>query len=310
MTPTAPPPGDKTMWTGFSSASQPKYPVLWTNPQMEYRKVYQYRGRVKMIVFDWAGTVVDCGVFAPVRAFTNVFKSEGIQVLDEEVRAPMGAHKRAHIAQMLEMDRISRLWKEKHGKPATTADIDRMYSSFVPEQIKALAQHAGVIKGIPDTVQCLRDEYQLKIGTSTGFPSQIMEHLVPMAAQQGFEPDFCATADKVKEARPTPNMLFLNMMELNINPVEAVVKVDDTVSGIMEGLSGGCWTVGVAKTGNYMGATETELLEMPQNEYASRVKHAYKVLIDSGAHYVIDSVRDILPVIDDINRRLSIGEKP
>ena len=30
--------------------------------------------------------------------------------------------------------------------------------------------------------------------------------------------------------------------------MEAIVKVDDTVDGITEGISAGCWTVGVAKT--------------------------------------------------------------
>ena len=33
---------------------------------------------------------------------------------------------------------------------------------------------------------------------------------------------------------------------------KAVVKVNDTGSGIMVGLHAGCWTVGIAKTGNYV----------------------------------------------------------
>jgi len=43
-------------------------------------------------------------------------------------------------------------------------------------------------------------------------------------------------------------MLWLNAIRLNIAPIEAIVKVDDTVDGIKEGLAAGCWTVGVAKT--------------------------------------------------------------
>ena len=62
--------------------------------------------------------------------------------------------------------------------------------------------------------------------------------------------------------------------------------------------------------GNYMGATENQLASMSKTEHDSRLDKAYRVLIDSGAHYVIDSVNDILPVIDDINRRLAQGEKP
>ena len=62
--------------------------------------------------------------------------------------------------------------------------------------------------------------------------------------------------------------------------------------------------------GNYMGATEQQLATMSKTEHDSRLKNSYKVLIDSGAHYVIDSINDIVPVIDDINRRLAQGEKP
>ncbi|MGH9316988.1 MAG: phosphonoacetaldehyde hydrolase, partial [Thermoanaerobaculia bacterium] len=29
-----------------------------------------------------------------------------------------------------------------------------------------------------------------------------------------------------------------------------------------------------------------------------------------GAHYVVDSIADILPCLDDIDRRLARGEKP
>eukprot|EP00057_Strongylocentrotus_purpuratus_P025107 XP_011679581.1 PREDICTED: uncharacterized protein LOC100888035 [Strongylocentrotus purpuratus] len=283
---------------------------VWSNPMMSYRMVHQYRGQVKLVIFDWAGTVVDCGVFAPVQAFTNVFAQEGIDVLVDEVRAPMGAHKRVHISQMVQMDRIAAAWKTKNGRAPTKDDVDRMYSNFLSEQIKALESHADIITGIPDTIRKLREEYGIRIGTSTGFTSEIMDHLAPKAARLGFEPEFVATSDLVKEARPTPSLIFLNMMSLNVHPVQAVVKVDDTITGITAGLAAGCWTVGVARTGNYMSANEEELSNMEKGIHDDRLKKAYKILIDSGAHYVIDSVNDILPVINDINRRLALGEKP
>ena len=41
-----------------------------------------------------SGTVVDSGVFAPVLTFQKLFEDEGVPVTDEEVRGPMGVHKR------------------------------------------------------------------------------------------------------------------------------------------------------------------------------------------------------------------------
>ena len=43
-------------------------------------------------------------------------------------------------------------------------------------------------------------------------------------------------------------MVWLNAIRLDVNPVEAIVKVDDTVDGIREGTSAGCWAVGLAET--------------------------------------------------------------
>ena len=47
-------------------------------------------------------------------------------------------------------------------------------------------------------------------------------------------------------------MLYRNMDLLDVNPIQAVVKVDDTVSGVVEALEAGCWGVGVARYSNYM----------------------------------------------------------
>lgn len=62
--------------------------------------------------------------------------------------------------------------------------------------------------------------------------------------------------------------------------------------------------------GNYMACTEEQLAAMPADEMSRRLQRAYDILADSGAHYVIDSVADMLPVIDDINRRLADGQRP
>lgn len=72
--------------------------------------------------------------------------------------------------------------------------------------------------------------------------------LQPMAAAEGYAPDCYVTSDEVPEARPSPAMIFLNMIRMNIWRTESVVKVDDTTGGIKAGLHAGCWTVGIAKT--------------------------------------------------------------
>jgi len=66
---------------------------------------------IEAVIFDWAGTTVDYGCFAPVQAFIETFKNEGIEVSFDEVRQPMGALKRDHIRALLEMPRITNLFE-------------------------------------------------------------------------------------------------------------------------------------------------------------------------------------------------------
>ena len=50
--------------------------------------------QIQACIFDWAGTVCDAGVFAPVLTFQKLFEDEGVPITTQEVRAPMGVHKR------------------------------------------------------------------------------------------------------------------------------------------------------------------------------------------------------------------------
>src|SRR5690349_4867289 len=59
-----------------------------------------YRGPLKAILLDWAGTTLDYGCYAPAVVFIEVFKNKGVPITMEEARAPMGAHKRVHIAKI------------------------------------------------------------------------------------------------------------------------------------------------------------------------------------------------------------------
>ena len=45
---------------------------------------------IKAVIFDWAGTTVDYGCFAPVQAFMGTFKAAGVEPTMEETRKPMG----------------------------------------------------------------------------------------------------------------------------------------------------------------------------------------------------------------------------
>ena len=95
--------------------------------------------------------------------------------------------------------------------------------------------------------------------------------------------------------RPWPYMVYQNMRLLKVKNVESVVKVDDTIGGIGEGLNAGCWTIGLSNWSNYTDVDSLEQWdEMAVNEQEERVNRAGRKLRAAGAHYVC--IRGIVTV--------------
>ena len=105
-------------------------------------------------------------------------------------------------------------------------------------------------------------------------------------------------------------MVISNMQQARVFPPEAVVKIDDTKPGIAEGLNAGTWTIGLSKTGNEVGLNEKELAALTAEQVKRKVEIAADDLAKSGAHYVVESISDVPPVIDEIEQRLKMGDRP
>ena len=72
--------------------------------------------QIEAVIFDWAGTTVDYGSFAPVQAFMDAFREFGITPTVAEVREPMGMLKWNHIHTMMQMNRITQEWVRVTGR--------------------------------------------------------------------------------------------------------------------------------------------------------------------------------------------------
>jgi len=276
---------------------------------MEFIYHRSYRGPVKLVILDWAGTTMDYGCYAPAVVFIEVYKRRGVGISMEQARRPMGLHKRDHIQAISRMEEVAALWQEVHGRPVTEADVDEMFADFQPLQLQCLADYADLIPGTLETVAALREQGIL-IGSSTGYFTEAMELLREEAARRGYVPDSSVCATQVPAGRPQPWMVMQNMMNTGVYPPEAVVKVGDTKPDIGEGLNAGVWTIGLAKTGNEVGLNLAEIEALDPEVLARKLAQAREGLARSGAHYVVDSIADILPVIEDINARLARGERP
>jgi len=266
--------------------------------------------RLTGIIFDWAGTTVDHGSRAPAATLQEVFEEAGLVITAEEARQSMGIAKRAHIAAILALPRVSAEWECRYGVKPSDAEIDRLYECFVPKQLACLERYSDVIAGVPRAVEQLRAR-GLKIGSTTGYTRPMLDLLLEMAAKQGFAPD-CAVCpeDAPGGGRPAPWMCYLNVVRMAVGPMWTMIKIGDTPSDIGEGLNAGMWTIGVTRTGNEVGMTMAEWDTAAPAERSAALAVAERRLRDAGAHYIAEGVCDCGSIIDEIEARVDAGERP
>ncbi len=278
-------------------------------PDYVYSRSYQ--GKVKGLVLDWSGTVADAYVIAPAVVFVEVFAKQGVEISMEEARGPMGLRKDLHIAVLTQDPDIRERWRKVKGSDPTEADVAAMYADFVPMQLDCLPRYTKLLPGVVETAQKIQAA-GIKIGSTTGFVRSMVDILVADAVKQGLHLDVTVAGDEVVNgARPKPFMLYRNLDLLDVHPIQSIIKVDDTASGIGEGLEAGCWTVGIARYSNYMNVNSlAEAASISATEIQRRLTISREQLQKSGAHYVINEFAELLDVIDDVNARLARRERP
>lgn len=274
----------------------------WKAPNAAKRESEMSETKLRAVIFDWAGTTVDFGSMAPVAVFLEVFRRQGVPITVEEARQPMGMSKRAHLECIAEIPQVASRWRVAHGRSFLSSDLDALYAAFLPLQMETLADHAQLIPGVLETINACRQR-GMKIGSTTGYTRALMDALVPLAERQGYSPDAVICADDVPAGRPAPWMNFEAAKRLGVYPMRAIAVVDDTVEGIKAAVNAGAWAIGVAQTGNELGLPMEQFKALPQNERYERTARAKNRLLAAGADFVIASVAELLPVLEEIESR-------
>lgn len=255
--------------------------------------------KTEAVIFDWAGTTVDYGCFAPVAAFIKAFEEFGITPEVEEVRAPMGMLKWNHIKEMFSMERISNEWERIYGRKWNDSDVDAVYEKSEKAIMESVVNYSEPKPYVIEVTEKLRQK-GIKIGSTTGYTDEMMSIVVPKAESLGYSPDCWFSPNSVNNiGRPYPYMIFENLKKLGISSVKGVIKVGDTVSDIKEGKNAGVVSVGVIEGSSVMGLTKEEYDKLTEGEKAEAKERVKEKFISTGADYVIDDIRGILDLIEE-----------
>lgn len=268
-----------------------------------------FRGPLRAVILDMAGTIVDYGSCAPAGVFIEVFKRHSISLSMAQARGPMGAHKRDHIAAIAALPDVAEAWRAAHGRDPAESDIEAMYQELIPLQLAALPAYSTLI---PGTLQAAAEFRRrgLGVATTTGYNREMMDVVLREMRRQGFEPEAAVCVDDAPAGRPEPWMALEAAKRLRAYPPAACVKVGDTIPDVLEGLNAGMWTVALTRTGNELGLTQAESDALPPGELQARLERATTRLRSGGAHFVVESIANVPLVLDEITARLDSGGKP
>ncbi len=257
------------------------------------------KDRFDLVIFDWAGTMVDFGCEAPVKALIEAFGAEGVPLQAATARQDMGKAKVDHVRSLLAVPAVAAAWHARHGRAAEAADVQRLMARLGPLMREHAAHAAALIPGARATFETLCS-LGLRVTSSTGYTREMMEPVLARAAEQGYVPEQVVCSGETPAGRPTPLMIYKTCAELGVWPLSRVVKVDDAEVGILEGRNAGAFTVGVA-SGNALGASAAEFAALPPAERAARLAQAHAALRGAGADLVIDSVAELVPALQRLS---------
>ena len=264
---------------------------------------------IAAVIFDWAGTLVDFGCFAPTVSIVEVFSLRGIALGMAEARGPMGLEKREHIRRLLALESVRIQWRAATGADPRPEDAEGVYEELEPRLAEAVKRHARLVPGTLRLADELR-AWGIRIGSTTGYLRPLMDILTAEATAQGFTADAVVCPSDVPAGRPYPWMCYANAVLLGAYPPRRMVKIGDTPADMQEGLNAGMWTIGVTLSGNEVGLSETEVGGLTAEERSGRVKDAEDRLLAAGAHYVTESVGSCRAILAAVEERILKGEHP
>jgi phosphonoacetaldehyde hydrolase len=254
------------------------------------------RDSFDLVIFDWAGTMVDFGCQAPVIALREAFALRGVIIGDAAIREHMGKAKIDHVRALLHDSSVAEAWTRIRGSAPVEADVADLMTDLGPLMREQAALASGLIAGARATVDELRKE-GIKIASSTGYTREMMLPVLREAAAQGYVPDHLVCSGETPAGRPTPLMIYKACTELGVWPLSRVVKVDDTEAGVAEGRAADCFTVGVTASGNGVGLSHEELTALSAADRAARIAAVGKSLTAAGADVVIETVAELIPAL-------------
>jgi len=150
--------------------------------------------------------------------------------------------------------------------PATELSVDEVIELKI-ELFEDIFDKVELIEGAKEFVQRSKETgYQLGLTTSASRPTQKLV-FETFDLEEYFETS--VTGEDIAKGKPDPEPYQLTAQRLGLDPKDCMV-IEDSVNGVRSGYAAGCKVIGITTT------------------------FSRQVLIDAGAHFVVDSFSEIV----------------
>ena len=259
---------------------------------------------IRACIFDLCGTIVDKYSLIPFLSLKSTFQMKNIDINNKLIFKEMGSHKLDHIKYILNDPYVSRQWFNKYGRGHSITDVEYLFYDFHKNQEKNYNLYMNIIPETKNAIKIVQNS-GIKCGITTELEFSTMDLIRNQLEESDIYLNSYVSSTCLNNViRPIASMIIENMERLNISNPRDIIKIDDTCIGIKEGKNANCWTIGVSRWSINMGIKSfDEILELDKRTIIQKNKESRKILLQSGADFVIDTLDELPNIIDIINGR-------
>ena len=217
---------------------------------------------IKNIIFDFDGVLVDSEILV-ARAFAKYMLNFGIQTNEKEF-ANFAGKKTVQVIEVL---------SEKY----SIKDQQKFFDDIMEIASNIYKKELTTVKGAYEFVS--KSKLNLFIG-SNSMKDRIIDGLERVELSQYFKAEQVYSFDLVDKPKPNPDIYLKAIEENNLNKNQTII-IEDSVVGVMAGVSAGIKVIGLTAGGHW---------HEDRNE---------KELFNAGAFTVTDDYNKIIEIINN-----------
>ena len=150
---------------------------------------------------------------------------------------------------------IKSKWIKKYKKPISYFEFNKLcleFDKYLPLIVK---KNLNIIPNVQNISNLQKNN--IKIGAQPVIQKELLKSF-ELSRKKKIHLDNCVSEDEVSKSRPEPDMCIKNLKRFKINDPKNCIKIDDSISGILEGKNSGMFTIGLVSTGIQMGLKKSD----------------------------------------------------